>query len=65
MTVGKKISGIKIHLGVDTLGLPNSIHGTTAKVTDRDGALEMLKRYTDKLTGGDTQSMMDIKRSHN
>ena len=39
---GKKISGIKIHLGVDTLGLPHSIHVTTADVTDRKGALEML-----------------------
>ena len=46
---GKKISGIKIHLGTDTLGLPNSIHVTTANVTDRDGALEMLKIYAPKL----------------
>ena len=47
---GKKISGIKIHLGVDTLGLPNGIHVTTANVSDRDGALGMLKRYAPKLT---------------
>ncbi len=39
----KKISGIKIHLGVDTNGLPHALHVTTANVTDRDGALEMLK----------------------
>ena len=46
---GKKISGIKIHLGVDTLGLPHSIHATTAEVTDRQGALEMLGKYAPKL----------------
>jgi len=46
---GKKISGIKIHVGVDTLGLPNSIHVTTADVTDRKGALEMLGKYAPKL----------------
>ena len=50
MTEGKKISGIKIHLGTDTLGLPTGIHVTTANVTDRDGALEMLKNYAPKLS---------------
>jgi transposase len=48
---GKKVSGVKVHIGVDTLGLPNSIHVTTANVTDRDGALEMLKKYAPKLAG--------------
>jgi transposase len=38
MTAEKKITGIKIHLGVDTLGLPHGIHVTTADVTDRTGA---------------------------
>ena len=46
---GKKISGIKIHLGVDTLGLPHGIHVTTADVTDRKGVLEMLGKYAPKL----------------
>jgi len=46
---GKKISGVKVHLGADTLGLPNCIHVTTANLTDRDGALEMLKKYAPKL----------------
>lgn len=50
MMAGKKISGIKIHLGVDILGLPNSLHVTTANVTDRDGALEMLKTYAPNLS---------------
>jgi len=49
MMAEKKVSGIKLHIGVDTLGLPNSIHVTTANVTDRDGALEMLKIYAPKL----------------
>jgi transposase len=36
---GKKVSGIKRHLTVDTQGLPHAIEVTTADVTDRDGAL--------------------------
>ena len=46
---GKKISGVKIHLGTDVLGLPNCIHVTTANTTDRSGALEMLEIYAPKL----------------
>ena len=46
---GKKISGIKVPLGVDTLGLPHSIGVTTAEVGDRTGALQMLGRYAPKL----------------
>jgi transposase len=37
---GKKVSGIKRHIGVDTQGLLHAIHITTANVTDREGALE-------------------------
>lgn len=37
---GKKISGIKRHIVVDTNGLPHAIAVTTANVTDRDGAIE-------------------------
>ena len=40
---GKKVSGIKRHIAVDTQGLPHSIHITTANVTDRNGAIEMVK----------------------
>ena len=36
---GKKVSGIKRHIAVDTQGLPHAIHVTTADVTDRAGAL--------------------------
>jgi len=39
---GKKISGIKRHIAVDTQGLPHAIHITTANVTDRAGAISML-----------------------
>ena len=39
---GKKVSGIKLHIGVDTNGLPHAIWVTTANVTDRNGAVEML-----------------------
>ena len=38
---GKKISGIKRHIAVDTQGLPHGIAITTANVTDREGAVLM------------------------
>jgi transposase len=41
---GKKISGIKRHILVDTLGLPHAIAITTAEVTDRKGALQAAQR---------------------
>jgi transposase len=47
---GKLISGIKRHLGVDTEGLPHAIYVTTANVTDRAGALEMVWRYQRQLS---------------
>lgn len=39
---GKKVSGIKRHIAVDTNGLPHAMHVTTANVTDRAGALKMI-----------------------
>lgn len=39
---GKKVSGIKRHIVVDTQGLPHAILVTTANVTDRQGAIEMI-----------------------
>ena len=36
--VGKKVSGIKRHIIVDTEGLPHGILVTTADKTDRQGA---------------------------
>lgn len=41
---GKKVSGIKRHIAVDTQGLPDAIAVTTAEVTDRKGALLALNR---------------------
>ncbi len=40
---GKKISGIKRHILVDTNGLPHAIHITTANITDRNGAKEAIR----------------------
>ena len=39
---GKKVSGIKRHIAVDTQGLPHAIVVTTAEVTDRQGALQAI-----------------------
>ena len=42
--VGKKVSGIKRHIAVDTQGLPHAVQVTTAEVTDRKGALQAIGR---------------------
>jgi len=47
---GKKVSGIKRHIAVDTQGLPHVIHITTANVTDRDGALEAFSIHKKNLS---------------
>ena len=47
---GKKVSGIKRHIAVDTEELPHAIHITTANVTDRAGALAMFDRCRDGLS---------------
>jgi transposase len=41
---GKKVSGIKRHIAVDTQGLPHAVAVTTAEVTDRNGALAAIDR---------------------
>lgn len=41
---GKKVSGIKRHIAVDTQGLPHAVDVTSAEVTDRKGAIEALNR---------------------
>ena len=46
---GKKVSGIKLHMGVDILGMPNAMGVTTANVTDREGALIMFGLSPDLL----------------
>lgn len=47
---GKKVSGIKRHIAVDTNGLPHAIHVTTANITDRAGALLMFNKASDNLS---------------
>lgn len=47
---GKKVSGIKRHIAVDTQGLPHAIWVTTADVTDRAGALAMFGRHKGTLS---------------
>jgi len=47
---GKKVSGIKRHIAVDTQGLPHAIAVTTADVTDRNGALAAIDRCKANLT---------------
>jgi len=46
---GKKISGIKLHIGVDILGLPHALFVSTADVTDRNGAIQMLELHASNL----------------
>jgi transposase len=46
---GKKVSGIKRHIAVDTNGLPHAIVITTANVSDRDGAIKMARESKDNL----------------
>lgn len=48
---GKKVSGIKRHIAVDTQGLPHAMYVTTANVTDREGALMMLANDPENLSG--------------
>ena len=47
---GKKVSGIKRHVAVDSQGLPHAIHVTTAGVTDRAGALAMFGQRREELS---------------
>ena len=47
---GKKVSGIKRHIAVDTQGLPHVIHVTTANITDRAGALEGFLMHKENLS---------------
>ena len=53
---GEKVSGIKRHIAVDTQGLPHAVAMTTAELTDREGALQALKRC--KLNLGRARSLV-------
>ena len=46
---GKKVSGIKRHIAVDTQGLPHALTITAAQVTDRKGAIDMLETHQEQL----------------
>jgi len=46
----KKVSGIKIHIITDTMGLPHGITVTTANVGDREGMVETIKTYAPNLS---------------
>jgi transposase len=46
---GKKISGIKRHIFVDTNGLPHAVGITTANISDRDGAIRTIEENTTAL----------------
>lgn len=46
---GKKVSGIKRHIGVDTQGLPHALAVTTANITDRNGAIESIVNNKENL----------------
>lgn len=41
---GKKVSGIKRHILVDTNGLPYAFLITTANITDRNGAIDAMRK---------------------
>ena len=51
---GKKVSGIKRHIAVDTQGFPHAIAITTANVTDRNGGLEAISLAGEGLFGVQT-----------
>jgi len=48
---GKKVSGIKRHIVVDTQGWPHAVAVTTAEVTDRKGALQALEHGVHEILG--------------
>ena len=72
---GKKVSGIKRHMAVDTQGLPHAIHVATADVTGWPGALAMFDQsrgelnrvrdvmadggYTGKPFAGEVQNLLE------
>jgi transposase len=55
---GKKVSGIKRHIAVDTNGLPHAILVTTANITDMNGAIELFENNKENLSSV-TNAMFD------
>lgn len=46
---GKKVSGIKRYIAVDTTGFIHAIEVTTANITGREGAIQMCERHMETL----------------
>ena len=46
---GKKVSGIKRHIAVDSQGLPHAVHVTHAGVNDRLGTVDNVEKHRDCL----------------
>ena len=46
---GKKVSGIKRHIAVDSQGLPHAVHVTDAGINDRRGTIENVEKHRDCL----------------
>ena len=47
---GKMVSVIKLHIIVDTMGLPHSIYVSCADITDRNGAIQTISLNLDSLS---------------
>ena len=47
---GKKVSGIKRHVAVDSNGLPHALNISTANVTDRNGSIELFRTHQKNLS---------------
>ena len=45
----KKVSGIKLHIITDTMGLPHAISVSCANITDRKGAIKMVSSHIESL----------------
>lgn len=48
---GKKVSGVKRHIAVDSQGLPHALYLTTANISDKAGAVAMLTEHQQSLQG--------------
>ena len=46
---GKKVSGIKRHIAVDSQGLPHAVHVTHTGVNDRSGTVDNVEKHRDCL----------------
>ena len=56
---GKKVSGIKRHLVVDSQGLPHGMLVTTANCTDRQGALDVIRQNQATLKQAEDAILID------